>query len=140
MLAHGERLARGDGLLYLGSCAPSCNDATALQHGGVTFVKCASRCTHAFAARSPMWPLCQFVLPYRCSELSEPALLIEGKRLHTSSEFARGSWGRMQSLHSRQTPLQPRADEVLKATMSHELRGTEICTHAGLRHRPPAAR
>ena len=54
MLAHGERLARGDGLLYLGSCAPSCNDATALQHGGVTFVKCASRCTHAFAARSPM--------------------------------------------------------------------------------------
>lgn len=56
MLAHGERLARGDGLLYLGSCAPSCDDASALQHRGVTFVKCASRCTHAFAARSPWLP------------------------------------------------------------------------------------
>ena len=54
ILAHGERLARGDGLLYLGSCAPSCDDASALQHRGVTFLKCASRCTHAFAARAPL--------------------------------------------------------------------------------------
>ena len=51
VLAYGERLARDDGLLYLGSCAPSCNDTSALQHRGVTFVKCASRCTHAFAVR-----------------------------------------------------------------------------------------
>ena len=53
VLAYGERLAREDGLLYLGSCAPSCNDSSALQYRGVMFVKCASRCTHAFAVRPP---------------------------------------------------------------------------------------
>ena len=41
-----------DGLLYFGSCGPSCDDASAHQHKGMTFVKCASRCTHAFAVRA----------------------------------------------------------------------------------------
>ncbi len=50
-LAYGARLAQADGLLYLGSCGPTCDDSSAHQHHGFTFVKCASRCTHAFAVR-----------------------------------------------------------------------------------------
>ena len=49
ILDFGSSLARKDGLLYLGSCAPECDGKFTRMHDEVAYAKCSCLCTHAFA-------------------------------------------------------------------------------------------
>ena len=49
ILDFGSSLARKEGLLYLGSCAPRCDDHFTRVHEEVEYAKCSCSCTHAFA-------------------------------------------------------------------------------------------
>ena len=49
ILDFGSSLARKDGLLYLGSCAPQCDGTHTRTHDDVTYAKCSCFCTHALA-------------------------------------------------------------------------------------------
>ena len=49
ILDFSSSLARKDGLLYLGSCAPQCDGKLTRTHDEVTYAKCSCFCTHALA-------------------------------------------------------------------------------------------
>ena len=49
ILDFSSSLARKDGLLYLGSCAPQCGGKLTRTHDKVTYAKCSCFCTHALA-------------------------------------------------------------------------------------------
>ena len=48
-ILHGMDLARADGLLYLGSCGPRCEDGPLDRLDGIEFKRCSNLCSHAIA-------------------------------------------------------------------------------------------